>query len=231
VRVTISLAALIAVLTAVSAFRLFDTRDANERRPQTVTPLPALINLPTVRSALSANESAPASPEHSRQLALAIERALVSREPHHRETAFNFVLPELLRDEPNRVVAIVARQEPGEARDALRDEVARQWITNDRDAAIEWMHTLNQADRTASATIATRTLAAINPAQAIAVADQFGVGRDDGSLEHMVQIWATEQPDAATRWIRSQPPDDPRTTQLRARIEQRHQNASSDGLP
>lgn len=151
---------------------------------------------------------------------MSIERALVARDLRHRETAFNFVLPELLSEEPTLVIAMVARQEPGEARDALRDEVARQWITKDRDAAIEWMDSLEQVDRRASATIAMRTLAAITPAQAIAVADQFGVGRDDGSLEHMVQIWATEQPDEAMRWIDQQPPGEARTEQLRARIEQ-----------
>jgi hypothetical protein len=67
--------------------------------------------------------------------------------------------------------------------------------------------------------IATRTLAAIDPAQAIAVADRFDVGHDDGSLEYMVQIWAAEKPDEAMRWIEGQPPDEPRTAQLRARIE------------
>lgn len=218
-RVTVSLAALFAVLTAVSAAHFSASRDADEPPPLTAAPVPTPIHSPVMPSAPSANESASTAKERNRQLAIAIERALVSRDSQHRETAFNFVLPELLRDEPDRVIAMVARQEPGEARDALRDEVARQWITKDRDAAIEWMNSLEQADRTASATIATRTLAAINPAQAIAVADQFGVGRDDGSLEHMVQIWATEKPNEAMRWIEAQPPGEPRTAQLRARIE------------
>ncbi len=151
---------------------------------------------------------------------MAIERALVSRDLQQRETAFNAVLPELLRGEPNRLITMVTRQEPGEARDALRDEVARQWITLDRTPAIEWMNSLEQAERTASAKIATRALAARDPAQAIAVADHFGIGRDDGSLEHMVQIWATAKPEEALRWLEAQPPDDPRTAQLRARIEQ-----------
>jgi len=219
VRVTVSLAALIAVLTAVSAARFSATRDADEPHPQSAVRMPAPIHSPVMQSALPVNEIASGAQERNRQLAIAIERALVSRDSQHRETAFNFVLPELLREEPDRVIAMVARQEPGEARDALRDEVARQWITKDRDAAIEWMNSLEQADRTASATIATRTLAAINPAQAIAVADQFDVGRDEGSLEHMVQIWATEKPDEAMRWIERQPPGELRTAQLRARIE------------
>lgn len=156
--------------------------------------------------------------ERSRQVALEIERALVASDPQQRETVFNVLLPELLEGAPGRVIAMVARQESGEARDALRDEVARQWITSDRDAAIEWMGTLDETERRASATIAMRTLAASDPAQAIRVADLFGVGRDDGSLEHMVQIWATENPREATRWLESQPANDPRTAQLRARI-------------
>ena len=219
-RVTVSLVALIAVLTAVSAVHLSGTRDADELQPQSAARVPASIHSPMIQSAPSIEDIASSGQERNRQLVTAIERALVSRDLQHRETAFNSVLPELLREEPDRVIVMVARQEPGEARDALRDEVARQWITKDRDAAIEWMNSLEQVDRTASATIATRTLAAINPAQAIVVADQFGVGHDDGSLEHMVQIWATEQPDAARRWIEEQPPGEPRTAQLRARIEQ-----------
>jgi hypothetical protein len=219
VRVTVSLAALIAVLTAVSAARFSATRDVDEPHSQTAVRVPAPIYSPTMQSAPSVSEIASSAQERNRQLALAIERALVSRDSQHRETAFNFILPELLREEPARVIAMVARQEAGEAHDALRDEVARQWITIDRDATIEWMTSLEQADRRASATIATRTLASIEPPQAIAVADQFGVGRDDGSLEHMVQIWATEKPDEALDWIERQPSGDPRTAQLRARIE------------
>lgn len=201
-RVTVRLAALIAVLTAVSAAHFSGTRDAEETQLQSAAQAPAPIHLPIMQSAPAANEIVSATPERNQQLAMTIERALVSRDSQQRETAFNFVLPELLREEPDRVIAMVARQEPGETRDALRDEVARQWITKDRDAAIEWMNSLEQADRTASATIAMRTLAAIDPAQAIAVADQFGVGRDDGSLEHIVQIWAMEKPDEAMRWIK-----------------------------
>jgi hypothetical protein len=162
-------------------------------------------------------------------LALEIERALVSRDQQQRESAFNVLLLELLQADPERVASMVARQEAGEARDTLRDEVARQWIKQDRDAAIEWMKSLeDEAERKASATTATRALAAIAPEQAIYVADQFGIGRDDGSLEHLVQIWATENLDAATRWLETQP-DDRRTAQLRARIEQvREQSNAAD---
>ena len=153
------------------------------------------------------------------QLLLGIERALVSSDSRQRETAFNESLPRLLDAEPARVIDLVARQE-GETRNLLRDEVVRLWIRKDRDAALVWMGSFeNEWERKASATIAMRTLAAIEPAQAIAVADQFGVGRDDGSLEHIVQIWATENLDEAVKWLETQP-DNANNAKLRARIEQ-----------
>jgi hypothetical protein len=216
---TLVLAALLALVATLGAAYFLDERQARNANPPLTPP-------PSPRIYMSATERAPPAAEiqgaarRSDQLALEIERALVSRDPQQRETAFNVLLPELIQLEPERVVTMVARQEPGEARDLLRDEVARQWITRERDAAIAWMKSLeDEADRRASATIATRTLAASQPAQAIYVADQFGIGRDDGSLEHMVQIWATENLDEAMRWLETQP-DDSRTAPLRARIEQ-----------
>jgi len=157
--------------------------------------------------------------ETGRQRQLEIERALVSNNPQQRDAAFGVLLPELLDVDPVGVVELVARQE-GEARNILRDEVVRLWIRKDRDAAVIWMASFeNEGERKASAAVAMRTLAAINPAQAVVVAEEFDVGRDDGSLEHIVQIWATENIDECTRWLESRP-DNPQTTQLRARVEQ-----------
>jgi hypothetical protein len=181
--------------------------------------------LPAAPMHAPARERAPAAADTAREqraqtdlLALEIERALVSRDSRQRETAFDYLLPGLLQAEPGRVVAMVARQEPGEARDTLRTEVARRWIRQDRDAAIAWLKSLDEPERRASATAAVESIAASAPAQAIDVADQFGIGRDNGYLEHLVQVWATENPDAAERWIATQP-DDQKTAQLRARIE------------
>jgi hypothetical protein len=163
--------------------------------------------------------AAVAGPAQPQQLVAEIERVLVAADPQQRETAFNSLLPQLLQQDPGSVVGLVARLPPGEPRDALREEVTRQWITRDRATAIEWIDTLGEAEKKASAVTAMRTLAASSPAEAIAVADKFGVGRDDGSLEHLVQIWAAENPDEALRWLATQP-EGPQTEQLRARIEQ-----------
>jgi hypothetical protein len=156
--------------------------------------------------------------DHNQLLALEIERALVAADTQQRETAFNFLLPELLHAEPGRVVAMVAAQQPGEARDALRSEVARLWIVADPAAAVAWIKSLEGGERHAAADTAVAAIAARSAPEAVALADEFGVGRDDGSLEHLVQRWAVEDPAAAARWIDSQP-EGAATEQLRARID------------
>jgi hypothetical protein len=158
------------------------------------------------------------SDDHNQLLALEIERALVAADTQQRETAFNFLLPELLHAEPGRVVAMVAAQQPGEARDALRSEVARLWIVADPAAAVAWIKSLEGGERHAAADTAVAAIAARSAPEAVALADEFGVGRDDGSLEHLVQRWAVEDPAAAARWIDSQP-EGAATEQLRARID------------
>jgi hypothetical protein len=203
---------------------------ANEARkpwPKPTPPPPAsAVFTPSKEHAPSAEEIEHAASSHYQQLELAIERSLVAKDPQQRETAFTFLLPELLQVEPKRIVAMVVRQEPGDVRDLLRDEVARVWIQADERAAVDWIKTLDDAERSSAATTAVAVIASRNPGGAIELADELGVGRGDGSLEHLVQIWAIEDPEAAWRWIETQP-DGPRTEQLRARIKQARAQASA----
>jgi hypothetical protein len=159
---------------------------------------------------------APAPHDRDRQIALQIEIALLSGDGGRRETAFASLLPELLRAEPARLVEMVSRQPAGDSRDALRDELARQWIMRDTEAALIWLQTLGE-ERAAGARVAVRALAAVSPAQAIDAADRLDVGRDDGTVEHILQIWAVERPDEARRWLANQP-DSMRIARLRARL-------------
>jgi hypothetical protein len=154
---------------------------------------------------------------HNRRLVLEIERALLAEDPQRREAVFTFLLPELIQVEPQLVVELMARLEPGAARDTLRTELARQWISKDRDAAIRWMKSLPDAgERRAGALAAAQTIASVAPEQAIHVADQFGVG-SDGYLERVMQTWAADNPDAVTRWLATQP-DGPRKQQMAERV-------------
>jgi hypothetical protein len=129
------------------------------------------------------------------------------------------LLPELLAADPAAAVQLMNRQPPGNTRDTLRDEMARQWVLQDRESALSWVETLSYEERRAAATTAVRALAAQSPELAFMAADRLGVGRDDGSLEYIAQIWAETDPDAAGRWASMQGPDS-RNAPLRARIEQ-----------
>jgi len=212
-----------AALIAIGAAYWLDAGELSHRTPYpkaTPPPPPSPEFTPSPERAPTAREIDKASREHYALLQMSIERALVARDPQQRETAFTFLLPELLQVEPARVVQMMKKQEPGEARDALRREVARQWVMRDREAAVGWIKSLeNDAERRDAAEIAVSALAAVAPDQAIEVADQFGIGRDNGYLEHLVQIWAESDLDAATQWARSQP-DNAQSAQLRARIDQ-----------
>ena len=190
----------------------------------TPPPPPSAVYTPSKERAPTVQEIERAAREHNGMLAAVIERALVSGNPQQRETAFAILMPELLQVDPQRAVAMFARQQPGEARDVLREEVARQWVARDRDAAIAWMKSLVNDEQRAAAQVAVSALAAIDPGQAIYVADQFGIGQVDGYVEHLVQIWAEEDVDAATRWLESQPAG-PRTDRLRERIRQVREQA------
>lgn len=218
-----------ATLLGVGAAFWLGARD--ERRPwpkPPPPPPPSPIYTPSTERAPSAEEIARQLRDHNQRVELEIERALVAADPRKREAAFTFLLPELIQVEPERVVALVARQEPGETRDTLRTEVTRQWMSRDAPAAIAWMKTLNDEERHASAVTAVAAVAAHDLSHAIELADEFGVGRDDGSLEYLAQRWATEDPQAATKWIEAQPPG-PRADQLRARIELVRKQAQAAG--
>lgn len=180
---------------------------------------PPFVSPDSRTSTPAAVENGGETREQHRQYALAIELALAS-DPQQRENAFAMLLPELLSADPAAAVQIMNRQPPGETRDAMRDEMARRWVMQDRESALTWVDTLaNDTDRRAAATVAMRTMAAQSPEQAIIAADRFGVGRDDGSLEYIVQIWAETDLDSARRWAQRQPPDS-HNAFLRARVEQ-----------
>ena len=218
--ITLVAVTVIALFASIGSAYYLDAREPKKPYPKaTPPPEPSPVFAPAKERAPTAEEIERQARDHNARLGLEIERALAARDPQQRETAFTFLLPELLQVDPGRVVEMVSRQQPGEARDVLRTEVARQWITRDREAAVGWMKSMeNEAERQQSAQTAVDSLAAIAPGQAVEVADQFGIGRDNGYLEHMVQMWAEGNIDDAERWLASQP-DDARTAPLRARIE------------
>ncbi len=125
---------------------------------------------------------------------------MVAVDPAMRETAFNVLLPELLRLDPAAAATLLDRDR-SPSRAELRDQLVRRWVQHDRDGAARWMHGLAPEDRGEAAIVAVRTLAAQSPLQALEIADEFSVGRDDGTRDYLIQMWAMDDPDAARQWL------------------------------
>jgi hypothetical protein len=116
--------------------------------------------------------------EHPARLESEIAGALVGNDAQRRETAFVFMLPELLQVEPRRLVDMHARLERGRARDELRTEITRLWIGRDAGAAVSWMKSLDDGERRAAAIVAATELAPYAPQEAMRLVEQFGLGRE-----------------------------------------------------
>jgi hypothetical protein len=210
----------IATLVAIGSACWIGAREPSVRKPypKATPPPPASpIYTESRESAPSLEDIEREAREHDARTELAIERAVHGHDATAREMAFVFLLPELIQVAPERAVALVARQKSGEARDVLRMEVARQWITRDRDSAIRWIESLEEPERSAAAHDALRVLTPVAPEQAIYVADLFGIGRDDGTIDRLVRNWAKDNANEVRRWLTSQP-DGQRTTELRALV-------------
>ncbi len=107
--------------------------------------------------------------EHSARLEYEIDQALDGKDEQRIADVFVFLLPELLQQEPERVVAMVARRAPGAPRDRWREEVTRQWVSLDQAAAVRWIKSLEGDERRDSSKLAVATLKPIDPALAQAL--------------------------------------------------------------
>jgi len=176
-RLTSLVSVLLVTLLGVGAAFWLDAKEARRPWPKpTPPPPPSPIYTPSKETAPSEEEIVEMAREHNQRLEHTIEQALIEKDAEQREAAFTFLLPELVQVDPDRVAAMVAAFGPGEARDTLRTEVTRQWIAKDPDAAIRWMKTLPEDEQQASARIAVESISAHSPAEAAALAEQFGIG-------------------------------------------------------
>ena len=111
--------------------------------------------------------------ERPARLEEAVATVLEVGDKLERETVFVYVLPELLQVEPQRVVDLHARLQPGEARATLRTEIAQLWASRDPVAATRWMKSLTEEERKAAAMVAVRTLVPWDPRTAVSLADEL----------------------------------------------------------
>ncbi len=189
-------------------------------RAATRTPLPGNPSTPeSSQNAPPATPPIPESPEEqSRKLQLEIGRALVSIDDAERDRAYRQLLPALIKLDPAAVKQLVANYPTGPVRDELLRRTAQAWSAVSVDGAIEWATGMTEADeRNIVASGIVSHVAQGDPARAIGVSDQFGIGRNDGTVDRIVQLWATEKLQEALSWAEGQLPGTQRD-QILARI-------------
>lgn len=123
--------------------------------------------------------------ENTARLQHEIEQAFAAGDKDRIEAVLVFLLPELLQEEPARLVAMVGNQKPGAARDRLRRALAKQWIVSDVPATIAWIRSLDEAERRDAARVAIQEMRPIDPAQATLLARELGAERAGDSPERV----------------------------------------------
>lgn len=185
-------------------------------RPQTP------IEKPHASSAMLQTAPTPTRPvsreDQSWQLQLEIERALVSIDDAQRNNAYTKLLPELIKLDPAAAKQLVANWPVGPMREQLLRHAVHEWSAISVDGAIEWTAGMKDDDeRTIAASEIVSKVAQGDPARAIGISDQFAFGRKDGTVEHMMQVWAATNLQESLSWAEGQPPG-PQRDQLIAPV-------------
>jgi hypothetical protein len=156
--------------------------------------------------------------DQSQQLQLEIGRALASADDAERERAYMQLLPELIAIDPAAMKRLVANYPSGIIRDQLLRYTAHTWSAVDLQGAIAWAKGVNEdGERVLAATEIVSQVGQTDPGRAIEVSDVFGIGRNDGTVDHIAQLWAIQNLQAALDWTEAQP-SGPQRDQILARI-------------
>jgi hypothetical protein len=163
-----------------------------------------------VRKASSEGEitANPTEPPAERSLRLQREIADTLRRDGDgaRNRVANDLLPALIAIDAASAGRLGQSWESGAQRAWLLREVARLWSAADCAAAIKWVAGLeNRHDQQITGETVVAQIAQLDPAGALTAAQLFQVGVDDGSQEHIAQIWTEASPVEAVDWITNRP--------------------------
>lgn len=193
------------------------------RQAAHLSAVPSRPILPAVSGATSDSPAPTAEPDDrtlappsAAALTEEITRALRDGSTTAQDRAFNELLPRLILHDAAMAGRLALAWEPGVLRDNFLRHVVRLWSTVDVGGAVAWLTaSLDDPDRRIAA--ATSQVAQDDPAGAIELSQLLNTGVDDGSLEHLAQMWAEENPREALDWIVRRPAD-PQRDRLLARI-------------
>jgi hypothetical protein len=160
-----------------------------------------------------------------------IEHALASSDAREREHAFATLLPELVARDSAAVAQMVEACDAGAVCDELLARTVDAWTGTDAEGALRWIESLPENNRRRdAAALLTSQMARFDRGMAFEAAERLNYGRDDGTLEHLMQVWVAENPAEAQRWLEAQPPGAQRD-QLLARFNFARAKADSAAAP
>lgn len=124
-----------------------------------------------------------------------------------RDVVFDRLLPALVAADAPAAARLACDWNAGPVRLELIRGVAQLWADTDVGAAVRWLASLDDRpeDQQVAVRAARTELGRTDPASAVELSQYFGVGYDDGSLEHLVQLWTEESPGDAVEWITGRP--------------------------
>jgi hypothetical protein len=207
------------ILLAGAALALILHRRADQRSSASAANSTLISELPPAAPPVSTHPAfsatSPMEPAaRVASLADEISHALRSGSAAERDRAFNELLPRLIAQDPATAGHLALAWEPGPLRDEFLRHVIRLWSAADIGGAVTWLTSLlHDPDRHTAATAATSQVAQSDPAGAIELSALLRTNREDGSLEHLAQLWTEEKPREAQDWIVGQP-----TSPLRDRL-------------
>jgi hypothetical protein len=156
--------------------------------------------------------------QRSEQLQLEIARALASADDEDRERAYTQLVAELIKTDPDAMKRLLEHYPAGLIREQLLRHTAHAWSAVDLQGAITWAKGVNdEGERAIAANAIVAQVGQSNPGHAIEVSDALGVGRNDGTVDRIAQIWAIRDLQAALDWTAEQPPG-PQRDQILQRI-------------
>ena len=157
--------------------------------------------------------------DQTSKLLKAIYDALASEDSTRWNLAYTNLLPALVKINPPAAAQLVASLAVGPQRtDAMRS-VAQAWASLHPIDAENWAVGLPDAtERNFALTAIASEIAATDPAQAVSVAEQFGLGEHtEVMLQNFTQQWARRDLAAAKAWAMAKPAGESRDNLL-ARI-------------
>jgi hypothetical protein len=213
------------VSLAVYVVSALTSPGTSDEAPKPVASVTLKFPTPPVRSHVTTTSPLPpaAAPAHSsedpsRQLQLEIGRALASADDADHERAYTQLLAQLIAIDPDAMKHLVANYPAGPIREQLLRRTAHTWSAVNLQGAIAWAKEVNDdGERVEAAAEIVSQVGQADPGHAIEVSDALGVGRNDGTVEHIAQLWATQNLQSALDWTEAQPPG-PQRDQILARI-------------